>query len=65
MQKQLYFFLCLKHFHHLEQLFELNLTDDSILIIIHRLVQVSEFDQESLMFLQLEVENDLLEVFVL
>ena len=43
----------------------MSLADDSILVVVHRLKQVGELDQEALMFLQLKVKDDLPEVAVL
>ena len=64
-QELLYVILSLKNVHHAEQILELNLTDDAVLVIVHRLEQVGELDEESLVLLQLEVEDDLFEVGVL
>ena len=43
----------------------MDLTDDTVLVVVDRLEQVSELDQEALVLLQLEVEHNLLEVRVL
>jgi len=55
LEKHFDFFLRAKNVHHAEKLFELNLTDHSILVMVNRLEQVGEPDQESFVLLQLEV----------
>ena len=51
--------------HHRQQVLELDLADDAVLVVVHRLEQIGELDEEALMLLQLEVEDDLPEVTVL
>ena len=64
-QKLLDFFFATHHTHHAEQIFELHLADDTVLVVVYRLEQVCELDQEALVLLQLEIEHNLLEVCVL
>ena len=54
-QKLLDLFFAAHHTHHAEQIFELHLTDDTVLVVVYRLEQVRELDQEALVLLQLEV----------
>ena len=54
-QKLLDLFFAAHHIHHAKQIFELHLTDDAILVVVYRLEQVCELDQEALVLLQLEV----------
>ena len=56
--------LFLQHVHDSQKLLELDFANDTILVPVHRLEEVGEFDQEALVFLQLEVEDDLAEVRV-
>jgi len=55
LEKHFDFFFRAKNVHHAEKLFELNLADNSVLVMVNGLEQVGESDQESFVLLQLEV----------
>ena len=56
--------LVLQHIHDAEQLFELDFADHAVLITVDRLEEIGEFDEEALVFLELEVKDDLSKVGV-
>ena len=64
MQKTFNLILILQNIHESKQFSKLDLADHTVLVAIYRLEQVREFYEETLMLLQLKVEDDFLEVWV-
>ena len=61
-QKTFNLILILQNIHESKQFSKLDLADHTVLVAIYRLEQVREFYEETLMLLQLKVEDDFLEV---